>query len=239
MTTVTQSEKIIAIVMYPGLTALDLVGPLQVLHTLELFEPRFRTVIVAPDAGPMDTDVHVPMIASATFEDVHEPYVLLVPGGRMATIRAMSDPMIRDYVTGAAISAEIVSSVCTGALILASVGLLEDRRATTNWFYHQVLKSFGARYTAERWTHDGRFITSAGVSAGIDMALYLVSQLTDEDTAKRVERAMDYDPQPPFGPIDWHHVGILPRVLRGGIGAAAPLLTAKPKRLSRMTQKEQ
>ena len=80
---------------------------------------------------------------------------------------------------------------------------------------------------------DGEVITAAGVSAGIDMALYLVARLTDEATARRVQLAMDYDPQPPFGRIDWDHVPLAPRAVRGGIGLAAPLLAAKPRRLTR------
>ena len=116
-----------------------------------------------------------------------------MPGGRLATVRALSDPAIREYVRTAAASAEIVASVCTGALILASLGLLEGRRATTNWFWYKVLESFGAEYLRRRWVEDGKFLMSAGVSAGIDMGLYLAARLTDEATARRVQLALDYD----------------------------------------------
>jgi hypothetical protein len=84
-----------------------------------------------------------------------------------------------------------------------------------------------------RWVEDARFIESAGVSAGIDMALYLVSKLTDEDTARRVQLAIDYDPEPPFGRIDWEHVGLVPRALRSAIGVAAPFIASRSKRLLR------
>ncbi len=157
----------------------------------------------------------------------------------MPTIRAMSDPTMREYVRTAAASAEIVASVCTGSLILASVGLLEGRQATTNWYFHKVLESFGATYLQQRWVEDGKFIMSAGVSAGIDMGLYLASRLTDEATARRVQQALDYDPRPPLGRIDWAHVGLLPRLLRGGISLAAPVIVAKPKRLTRSDQRVQ
>jgi transcriptional regulator GlxA family with amidase domain len=228
-----QGERTIAVVLYPGLTALDLIGPLQVLTVLERFAPHYRTVVVGQTTAPMETDIHVRMIPDRIFDEVRHPEVLLVPGGRLATLRALSDPMIREYVRTAAASAELVTSVCTGSLILAAVGLLEGRRATTNWFYSRVLQHFGVTYLPQRWVEDGTFITSAGVSAGIDMALYLASRLTDEATARRVQLAMDYDPQPPFGRIDWAHVTLLPRVMRGGISLAAPLITAKPKRLTR------
>lgn len=233
MTAAEQREKTIAFVLYPGLTLLDLVGPLQPLTVLERFAPQFRTVVVADRLEPMATDVDVAMIPSATFDEVPHPFAIVVPGGRRATIRQLTDPVMRAYVRNAAASAEIVASVCTGSLILASVGLLEGRPATTNWFYHRILRSFGAKYRRRRWVHDGKYVTSAGVSAGIDMALYLVSQLTDEATARKVQLALDYDPQPPHGPIDWTNVSLLPRLLRTGVGMTAPIVTARPKRMTR------
>jgi transcriptional regulator GlxA family with amidase domain len=145
----------------------------------------------------------------------------------------MSDPAVRGYVRSAAASAEVVASVCTGSLILAAVGLLEGRPATTNWFFSGVLEQFGATYLPQRWVEDGKVVMSAGVSAGIDGALYLVAKLTDETTARRVQLALDYDPRPPFGPIDWARVPRLPRALRAGIGLAAPVIAAKPRRLTR------
>jgi transcriptional regulator GlxA family with amidase domain len=228
-----QGQKTIAVVLYPGLTALALVGPLQVLTTLERFAPRYRTVVVGERVAPVATDLPLRLTPDRTFGEVPHPDVVLVPGGRVPTLRAMSDPEIRAYVRTAAASAEVVASVCTGALLLAAVGLLEGRRATTNWFFSGVLEPFGATYLRERWVEDGKFVTAAGVSAGIDMALYLVARLTDEATARRVQLALDYDPQPPFGRIDWDHVPLAPRAVRGGIGLAAPVLAAKPKRLLR------
>jgi transcriptional regulator GlxA family with amidase domain len=233
MATDSQGEKTIAVVLYQGLTILDAVGPLQVLTMLERFAPRFRTVTVAERSEPVDTDVHVQMIPDLTFDEVPHPTVLVVPGGRMPTIRAMSDPAIRGYVRTAGASAEIVASVCTGSLILASVGLLEGRQATTNWFFSNTLERFGATYLQQRWVEDGKFIMSAGVSAGIDMGLYLAARLTDEDTARRVQLAMDYAPQPPFGPIDWARVPLLPRLVKGGFSLAAPVFAAGPRRLIR------
>ena len=145
MSTDSRGEKTIALVRYPGMTILDLIGPLQVLKALERFTPQYRVVVVGERAEPMDTDVHVRMIPERTYDEVPHPYVVVVPGGRIATIRALSDPVIREYVRTAAASAEVVASVCTGSLILASVGLLEGRQATTNWFFYEILDSFGAR----------------------------------------------------------------------------------------------
>jgi transcriptional regulator GlxA family with amidase domain len=139
--------------------------------------------------------------------------VVIVPGGDAPTIKAMGDLAIREYLRQAADRAPVVGSVCTGALVLAAAGLLEGRQATTHWAYHRLLERLGATYLPERWVEDGKFITSAGVSAGIDMALALVAmalalvaRLTDETTARMVQLAIEYDPHPPFGGIDWGQV---------------------------------
>jgi transcriptional regulator GlxA family with amidase domain len=145
----------------------------------------------------------------------------------------MSDPVIRGYVRTAAAAADLVTSVCTGSLILGAVGLLEGRDATTNWFYSGVLENLGAKYHVRRWVEDGNLIMSAGVSAGIDMALHLVARLTDEATARKVQLAVDYDPQPPYGGIDYANIPPLPRAMRGAISLLAPAITARAKRASR------
>ncbi len=227
-----QDERLIAFVLYPGLTVLDLIGPLQVLSMLERFAPAYRPVVVAARREPVPTDVGVPMVPDRTFADVPHPAVVLVPGGDLPTIRAMSDPAVRAYVRTAAASAEYITSVCTGSLILGAVGLLEGRDATTNWFYSGVLDDLGATYRRRRWVEDGNLIMSAGVSAGIDMALHLAARLTDETTARRVQLALDYDPQPPHGGIDYDHIPSLPHVLRGAIGLTGPALGARTRRLT-------
>jgi transcriptional regulator GlxA family with amidase domain len=233
MAATNRGEKTIAFVLYPELAAPDLIGPLQVLKTLELFAPQYRVVVVGERAEPMGTDVGVGLIPDKSFDEVPHPDILVVPGGRVPTIRAMSDPAMRAYVRTAAATAETVASVCTGSLILGALGLLEGRRGTTNWFFARLLEQFGVSYEQERWVEDGRFVMSAGVSAGIDMALHLVSKLTDEATARRVQLALDYDPRPPFGGIDWANVALAPRLARGAIGLAAPFLAARPKRMTR------
>jgi transcriptional regulator GlxA family with amidase domain len=226
-------ERTIAVVLYPGLTALDLVGPLQVLTELGRFAPQYRAVVVGARREPMATDVGMSLVPDRSFAEVPHPDILVVPGGRTGTIRAMSDRDVRDYVRTAAASADIVGSVCTGSLVLGAVGLLKGRQATTNWFFSGVLGPLGATYHRRRWVEDGNVTMSAGVSAGIDWALHLAARLTDGTTARRVQRAIDYDPQPPFGGIDWAHVPPLPRAIRGAIGLAAPAIAARPKRLTR------
>ncbi|MGY1665012.1 DJ-1/PfpI family protein [Geodermatophilus sp. SYSU D00696] len=225
--------RLVAFVLYPGLTVLDLVGPLQVLTALQRFVPGHRPVTVWARREPVPTDVGVAVVPDRTFEEVPHPAIVLVPGGAVPTIRAMTDPLVRDYVRSAAASADLVTSVCTGSLVLGAVGLLEGRDATTNWFYSGILAGLGATYHQRRWVEDGDLITSAGVSAGIDMALHLAARLTDEATARRVQRAVDYDPRPPWGGIDYARIPRFPRALRGAIGLTAPVVTARPRRLTR------
>ena len=125
-------QKTIAFVLYPGLTVFDLAGPLQIFTSVSELVPEYRTVVVGERVEPTDTDIRVKMIPTHTFEEVPNPSVLLVPGGGVPTLRAMSNEAIRTYVRSAAETAEVAGSVCTGALILGSLGLLEGRQATTH-----------------------------------------------------------------------------------------------------------
>jgi transcriptional regulator GlxA family with amidase domain len=201
-------KKVIAFVLYHGLTVLDMVGPLEVLTKLKFTAPEYHyeTVVVAEHNEPMETELPVKMMAEKTFQDVPNPFAVIVPGGGIPTIRAMGNQPILDYVISTARTAKVVGSVCTGALVLAAAGLLEGREATTHWAYSSLLEKLGAHYVRKRWVEDGKFITSAGVSAGIDMALHLAAKLTNEKTARQVQLNIEYDPQPPFGGIDWSGV---------------------------------
>lgn len=196
-------EKQIAFVVYDGLTPLDLVGPLQVLAALERFSPDLKTVVVGESLDVMSTDTPLRIAPSATFDDVPAPYAFIVPGGEAPTLRAMYDDAIQGYVKRAAESAEVVASVCTGALILAAAGLLEGKQATTHWAYAGLLEKFGATYVRARWVEAGKVTTAAGVSAGIDLALHLASKLAGDDLARIVQLGIEYDPQPPLGPMDY------------------------------------
>jgi transcriptional regulator GlxA family with amidase domain len=236
MATEGHTQKTIALVLYPGLTFFDLAGPLRVFAGVSDLVPEYRTVTVGERAEPMDTETRVRMVPTHTFEEVPDPYVLLVPGGGLPTLRAMGSVPIRSYVRSAAEIAEVAGSVCTGSLILASVGLLEGRQATTHWAYHKVLEQLGATYVRRRWVEDGKFISSAGVSAGIDMALALAARLTDEGMARRVQRSVGYDPHPPFGGIDYDHLDAVSAAARAGLSLAAPLIAAGPKRLTRQNR---
>src|SRR5919112_175707 len=231
------NEKSIAFVLYPGLTPLDLTGPLQVLTTLSKVSPEYRTVVVAERVETIESDISaLRMIPNKTYEEVPHPFAFIVPGGVTPTIKAMGNEAIRTYVRSAAETAEVVGSGCTGACILASAGLLEGRQATTHWAFHKVLEQFGAKYVRKRWVEDGKFITSAGVSAGIDMALQLAARLTDDQKARQVQYRLGYDPEPPFGGIDYEHIGGQLGAARTGLSLAAPAIAAKPKRLTKQNR---
>jgi transcriptional regulator GlxA family with amidase domain len=198
--------KTVAFLLYPGLTPLDMIGPLQLLNGLGMADPSFLVTVVGERVEAMDADVPVKLIPEKTFDQVPNPYLLVVPGGGVGTLRAMGNQAILDYVRAAAETAHTVASVCTGALILGAAGLLEGRDATTHWAYATFLERLGAHYLPRRWVQDGKFLCSAGVSAGIDMALYLGAQLTNEQLARQAQLFIEYDPQPPFGGIDWTKV---------------------------------
>lgn len=226
----------IVLVAFSELTLLDLAGPLQVLCGLG---PPFRTVVVAEDLDPVLTDTGVRITPQMKFADVPRPYVLLIPGGP-GSVAAMANQTLQAYLKSAAEHATVVASVCTGALPLAATGLLEGRRASVHWAYARELELLGARYERARFTQDGRFITSAGVSAGIDMALELVAHLTSRDVSQRIQLALEYDPHPPVGGIDWTRVGEteLTRQRQGGTGArlaqARELLASRPDLLRQL-----
>ncbi|ANN18151.1 thiamine biosynthesis protein ThiJ [Amycolatopsis orientalis] len=199
----TEDKKTIAFVVYPGMTPLDMVGPLTVLDGMASTVPEFRTVVVGETKEPIGTDNPLKLSANHTYDEVPSPYALLVPGGAAPTLKALADEKLIDYVRTAAASAELVTSVCTGSLVLGQAGLLEGRRATTHWMFRELLGAFGAEPVAERWVEDGNVITAAGVSAGIDLALHLVERLVGAEIARTIQFVIEYDPEPPLGALDW------------------------------------
>jgi transcriptional regulator GlxA family with amidase domain len=185
----------IAIGTYPGITALDAVGPYEVFAHL----PGADVVVCAAQRGELDDDQgRLHLRIEYTFEETERPDVVLVPGG-LSTRRLLRDghPII-DWIRAVHPTATYTTSVCTGALLLGAAGLLDGRRATTHWTAHDTLRAFGARPIEQRVVEDGTIITAAGVSAGIDLALTLVARLTEPDIARAIQLGIEYDPQPPF-----------------------------------------
>jgi transcriptional regulator GlxA family with amidase domain len=198
--------KTIAFVAYPGLTMLDLVGPITAFYGLTMSlvstSSQYRTVSVAERVEPIDSDTPMALIPDKAFEEVPDPFALIVPGGGVNTLKAMGDERLLDYLRFASYGAEVVASVSTGAFLLAAAGLLEGRRATTHPSYGGLLENLGANYVHGDWVEDGRFLTASGASGGIDMALFLVARLKNEREAKNVQTVIEYDPHPPFGGLE-------------------------------------
>ena len=189
----------IAIVLYPGFTALDLIGPYEVLRNLPDTEIRF----VWHEPGPIAADSGVLVIgATHSFDETPSPDILLVPGG-MTTFEHAGDEKLLDWVRQVHQRAAWTTSVCSGSLILAAAGLLKDQRATSHWMVVPMLRTFGAiPVSDERIVRSGSpghpIVTAAGVSAGIDLGLWLAGEIAGEARAKAVQLAIEYDPQPPF-----------------------------------------
>jgi transcriptional regulator GlxA family with amidase domain len=197
------ATKQIAFVLYPGVTPLDLIGPLQALAALPRIDASFEVVVVAESRDAVPSDSVVTLGASHTLDEVPAPFAIVVPGGGEPTLQACGNPPLLEYVSSTAGTAEVVMSVCTGALILASAGLLAGRPAATHWAYVDVLEHLGAKPIRARWVEEGRFLTTAGVSAGIDGGLHLAQRLVGDDVANVIQLGMQYEPEPPLGPIDW------------------------------------
>jgi putative intracellular protease/amidase len=184
----------IAILVFPKLTALDAIGPYEVLSRL----PGYKLTFVAVDAGELRTDTgRLGITADATIEEVTEPDILLIPGGE-GNRPLLHDETVLDWVRHVHDSSTWTTSVCTGSLVLGAAGVLEGKRATSHWAYRDELREYGAEPVAERVVEDGKVMTAAGVSAGIDMALTLAARLTHDDVARAIQLGIEYDPDPPF-----------------------------------------
>jgi len=185
----------IVFVAYPGFTALDMIGPYEVLRNLPGAEVRF----VWHEAGPVTADSGVLVLgATHALAETPSPDVILVPGGPATPVHARDEALL-DWLRRAHRTAAWTTSVCSGSVILAAAGLLEGRRATSHWATVPALKAFGAIPVGdERIVRQGNVVTSAGVSAGLDLALWLAGEIGGEGRAKAIQLAIEYDPQPPF-----------------------------------------
>ena len=184
----------IAILLFDRLTALDAIGPYEVLSRI----PNATIKFVAKEAGAKRTDVgSLALTADYVLEQVPSPDIFVVPGGPGQTA-LMEDEAILTWVRRAHETSKWTASVCTGSLVLGAAGLLNGLKATSHWLAYDVLRSLGALPTAERVVIEGKIITAAGVSAGIDMALTLVARECGEPIAQAIQLGIEYDPQPPF-----------------------------------------
>jgi len=184
----------VAIPLYDGFTALDAVGP----YTTLAYAPGVKVTFVAAGRGPVADDRGTLTItATATYAELPDPDVVLVPGG-FGTFAALSDQALVGWIAAAGGQARWTTSVCSGSLLLGAAGLLKGRKATSHWAVLDHLTEYGAEPVSERVVVDGTIVTAAGVSAGIDMGLTLLAQASDVETAEAVQLLMEYDPEPPF-----------------------------------------
>jgi transcriptional regulator GlxA family with amidase domain len=197
----------IAILVYPQMTALDAVGPYEVLSRI----PGAKVSWVAQHLEPVTTDAGLTLLPTATFASLPRPAVVVVPGGREAF--AIREPALLAWLREVHPHTRFTTSVCTGALVLGAAGLLQGVRATTHWYKLAQLKRYGARPTRRRVVRDGRIVTAAGVSAGIDMGLTLAQQLAGATVAKVIQLGIEYDPQPPFHSGSPPRAGWLTRII--------------------------
>jgi transcriptional regulator GlxA family with amidase domain len=204
----------IAIALFPRVTALDAIGPYEVLQRL----PGATVTFVGAERGQVRTDNgFLGLTVDSTFEEVGEPDVVVVPGG--VGVRSLTAPgtPILDWLRHVQPTTRFTTSVCTGSLVLAAAGLLDGLTATTHWSSYEDLRALGAEPTGQRVVEhlDRRLVTAAGVSSGIDMALRLSELLVDADAARAMQLMVEYDPQPPFdaGSVEKAGKAVLARVI--------------------------
>jgi len=184
----------IAILVFEKLTALDAIGPYEVLRSVPGWEVKF----VGSRKGPVRTDCGaLGLNTDYSLEEVNAADVVLVPGGE-GNRPLLSDETVLSWLRRIDESSKWTTSVCTGSLVLGAAGLLEGKRATSHWLFLEQLREFGADPVGGRFVEDGKTLTAAGVSAGIDMALHLVGREAGPELAQAVQLGIEYDPQPPF-----------------------------------------
>ncbi|MFJ9868127.1 DJ-1/PfpI family protein [Streptomyces sp. NPDC101165] len=184
----------IALLVHDRFTALDIVGPYEVLSHL----PDARVDFVAEQPGPVRTDTgFLAVTADKALHEVPNPDIVVVPGGP-GTFDQLKNQALLDWLRAVDATSTWTTSVCSGSLLLGAAGLLRGRRATSHWLALDLLKEFGAEPTGERVVTDGKYVTAAGVSSGIDMGLTLVGRIAGDEHAQAVQLLIEYDPQPPY-----------------------------------------
>jgi cyclohexyl-isocyanide hydratase len=185
---------IIGFVLFPGLTQLDLTGPYEVFARL----PDTEVLLLAKTLDPIVTEKGLTILPNGTFDTSPQLDVLCVPGGPGIN-DCLQDELLLQFLRQQSQGARYVTSVCTGALVLAAAGLLDGYQATTHWLSLELLRQFGVEVRPERVVKDRNRITGGGVSAGIDFGLTIAAALVDQATAESIQLMMEYNPQPPFG----------------------------------------
>jgi transcriptional regulator GlxA family with amidase domain len=186
------------VLIFDDAEELDFVGPWEVFTMVRHIVPDDRVITIAPTREPIRAAKGMRIIPDHSFADAPDLDVVLVPGG-IGTRREVGNPVLIDWLRKAGARCTWVTSVCTGSLLLHEAGFAKGRRVTTHWGFVAALRERGAEVLERvRYVRDGNLVTAAGVSAGIDMALWLVGQIHGVPVARQVQRAMEYDPAPPY-----------------------------------------
>ena len=184
----------IAYLLYDRFTALDIVGPHDVLNSV----PGNESIFVAEERGPVRNESDtLSLVADASIDEVRSPDIVVVPGGYGNRVLLEHEPL-HEWIRAVHENTTWTTSVCTGSLLLAAAGLLEGVPATSHWLARDMLAEFGAQPVPERVVQHGKIVTAAGVSSGIDMALWLVQQINGDEVAQAVQLGIEYDPEPPL-----------------------------------------
>jgi transcriptional regulator GlxA family with amidase domain len=184
----------IAYLLYDRFTALDIIGPHDVLNSV----PGNESVFVAEERGPVRNESDtLSLVADASVDEVRSPDIVVVPGGFGNRALLEHEPL-HDWIRTVHENTAWTTSVCTGALLLAAAGLLDGVPATTHWLARDLLAELGAKVVPDRVVEHGKIVTAAGVSSGIDMALTLVQRINGDDVARAVQLGIEYDPEPPL-----------------------------------------
>jgi transcriptional regulator GlxA family with amidase domain len=186
--------KSVAILLYDGFTALDVVGAYQVLGAIMGAEIK----MVAKKKGLVQSDNVLSINADYDFSEITQADILLVPGGLVGTYKVCQDKEVLQWIRQIHEKTIYTTSVCTGSWILASAGILQGKNAACHWYGKEILEGFGAKFSEKRWVKEGKIYTAAGVSSGIDMGLALASEIMGEEYAKAIQLLIQYDPKPPF-----------------------------------------
>jgi len=190
----------IAFILFPDFEELDFVGPYEVMAMASKYIDQDWHVYSVAETPLVRAFHGLRVMADHTFENAPKPDLICVPGGDGTRPGMTHEPLV-SYIKRTGAEAQLVTSVCTGAMLLHAAGFLEGKRATTHWGAKQEFRALGGNVEVvdgERWVHDGNVITAAGVSAGIDMALYVLGQLKSPEDARKVQAFMEYQPAPPY-----------------------------------------
>lgn len=185
--------KTITFFIYNNYTALDIAGPYEVLSKL----PDYQIQFAALEKGIYTDSKEFKIVVDDIISEVHKTDILIIPGGS-GIFNLLSNRLIIDWIKDINETTEWTAAVCTGAFLLAEAGLLKNKHCTTHWRSRAKLAEYGVKVCRQRYVADGKILTSAGVSAGIDMALFLTSKLTNDTVAQIVQLGIEYDPEPPF-----------------------------------------